>query len=78
MYRYKLPVAKIELLSLDIARVEYKSDKSESTPKNIKPDSRVLELQEAANKRARERRAKKEWQEIKLSDLPNTNNTDNG
>jgi len=68
MYRFRLSVAYYELLSLDVARVDY--DSGEEKPK--KADLESVRLNEESLRKARERHKQNEWKAGKLSDL-NTN-----
>lgn len=78
MYRYKMSVAKRQIMALDIPRIEYntkKTDNANSGPRKLKANDQSLKLQEEANRKARERRKQNEWQRMKLSDLQTQTNT---
>lgn len=68
-YRFKLSVAKYELMALDVARVIYDRDDEE---KKTIADKESIRLNEESLKKVRKRREKEEWQQKKLSEL-NTN-----
>lgn len=77
-YRYKLSVAKRQIMALDIPRVEYdhKNKSGLHKPKKIDPTDPSIKLQEEANRKARERRKENEWRKLKLSDLETQTNTE--
>lgn len=74
-------MAQIEIMSLDLPRVEYTHENEKGTPadngkrKKLDPNDKSLKLQEEANKRAVERRKKNDWQKIKLSELDTNTQT---
>ena len=73
-----MSIAKIELMSLDVPRVDYKSDESKDKEGKVKPkkaDDESVRLQLEANERARKRREKEQWTKMKLTDLNNTQQT---
>lgn len=79
VYRYKLSVAKRQIMALDIPRVEYNTNKTNTTndrPIKLNPNDPSIKLQEEANQKARERRKQNEWQRMKLSDLETQTNTE--
>lgn len=63
-------------MALDIPRVEYDNPKKTDKPKNLVADPDSIKLQEEANRKARERRERRGWKEVKLSEL-NTNTQTN-
>ena len=63
-------------MSLDVPRVDYKSNEtkdSDGNPKPKKADDESMRLQLEANERARKKREKGQWTKMKLTDLNNTN-----
>lgn len=74
-------MAQIEIMSLDLPRVEYihenekGKNQNPTRPIKINPNDASVKLQEEANKRAVERRKKNEWQKIKLSELDTNTQT---
>lgn len=68
IYRYKLSIAKIELMIIDLPRVEYGSHKGTDRVKNVVVDinDEAHRLQEEANKKRAER---KSFKKMNLSDV---------
>ncbi|WP_296938363.1 hypothetical protein [uncultured Dysgonomonas sp.] len=77
VYRFKLSIAKIEIMSLDLPRVEYiEKDKKKAKANSNQVDYEAIKKNEEALKESLERRKNREWKKINLSDLttniPNT------
>lgn len=68
IYRYKLSIAKIELMMIDLPRVEYGSHKGTDRVKNVAVDinDKAHRLQEEANRKRAERIS---FKKMNLSDV---------
>ena len=64
IYRYKLSMAKIQLMSMDVSRIEYdKNDKKDKSSGGTKVDQRAIDLNAESVKRHQQRLAKQKIEE---------------
>jgi len=64
IYRYKLSMAKIQLMSMDVSRIEYdKNDKKDKSSGNTKVDQRAIDLNAESVKKHKQRLAKQKIEE---------------
>jgi len=74
IYRYKLSMAKIQLMSMDVSRIDYSDKKGERKQKSVVIDKAAIDLNAESIRKRRERMANKLQEAIPIDVTGEFNN----